>query len=399
MNKATQELYPLANATPQDLANICDALWGWSPCSQWVQGGFCFLVSAGCPCLRANKLEPFFNFYRNVTAYYLPDDMGRSKPALRSHGDLRDIVVLLRKNMDEPRMRLTARYFATRAAEESQMPLLSDQNRAFNLAARVVTMVLPSAENQSDGLLETGTQPPVWPGEISLASFISSVFPKQEFPSLTGGNDVVDTAKTHVHSIMAKRLKKIAKLKMVPTDNLSSHLFLDTKNGTLAVFHYTSVLKENLAYEGEGSHQGGPTTRLRSSIPAPLALETLATIKDVLFPDDEVSQSMLRTLVSRAKFDPDIARIVDSPPSQPGTNEPMIYQYWGSRLLDLYDELENPTPRGYFQKWLERKSGARHAMMATLIGLFVAVMLGALTLVVSVFQAWVAWQQWRHPKV
>ena len=136
----------------------------------------------------------------------------------------------------------------------------------------------------------------------------------------------------------------------------------------------------------------------RKIIPSQLALESLATIKDVLFPDDEISQSMLRNLVSKEKFDPDIARIFNHRLYLRGNNEHLLYQYWGSRLMDLYDELENPTPRGYFQKWLERRSSGRYVMMATIVGVLIAILLGALSLVVSVFQAWVGWQQWQHPK-
>jgi len=63
----------------------------------------------------------------------------------------------------------------------------------------------------------------------------------------------------------------------------------------------------------------------------------------------------------------------------------------------LYDELENPTPRGFFEKWLERRSGARYVMMATLTGVVIAIILGMFGLAVSIFQAWVGWQQWKHP--
>jgi len=135
----------------------------------------------------------------------------------------------------------------------------------------------------------------------------------------------------------------------------------------------------------------------RTNIPPQLASETLSTIKDVLFPDDEISQSLLGSLVSKNGFDPDIARIVDSSAHLSGTGEPVRYQYWGSRLLDLYDELENPTPRGFFEKWLQRRSGARYVMMATLVGVAFAVVLGIFGLAVSIFQAWVSWQQWQHP--
>lgn len=265
MAAPTSGFYPLANATPQDLAEICQVLWDWSPCSQWVGGEVCPQVSASCACSQAIRLEPFFDLYRNITAYYLPDAVGGTHPALRSHGDLRDIIVLLRGNLDEPRIHLTTEYFTKREVEERKRPPLSDQNRAFNLAARIITMVQPAAENQSDGLLEAGSQPALWSSDKSLATFISSVFPKREHPNLSGNSDVTATTKIDVSSIMAKRLKKIAKLKIVPTDDLASHLSLDTRQGTVSIFHHTSVLKESLTngnrYPGAGqSSQGVATT-------------------------------------------------------------------------------------------------------------------------------------------
>ena len=65
--------------------------------------------------------------------------------------------------------------------------------------------------------------------------------------------------------------------------------------------------------------------------------------------------------------------------------------------MDLAQELEHPTPRTPWQKWLERKSGARYIMLVTLAGVGVAVLLGFLSLVASIFQAWVAWQAWKNP--
>jgi hypothetical protein len=65
--------------------------------------------------------------------------------------------------------------------------------------------------------------------------------------------------------------------------------------------------------------------------------------------------------------------------------------------MDLHEELESPTPRGIMEKWFERKSGARYAMMATLVGVVIAVILGLFGLAVSIFQAWIGWQQWQHP--
>lgn len=75
----------------------------------------------------------------------------------------------------------------------------------------------------------------------------------------------------------------------------------------------------------------------------------------------------------------------------------IAYHYFGARLVDLYEELENPKPRGFIEEWLERKSGARYIMMATLIGVIFAVLLGIASLAVSGYQAWIGYQQWQHP--
>jgi hypothetical protein len=36
--------------------------------------------------------------------------------------------------------------------------------------------------------------------------------------------------------------------------------------------------------------------------------------------------------------------------------------------------------------------------MTTMIGVFIAVLIGLLSLAVSCFQAWVGYQQWKHPQ-
>lgn len=65
----------------------------------------------------------------------------------------------------------------------------------------------------------------------------------------------------------------------------------------------------------------------------------------------------------------------------------IAYHYLSTRLADLYEEIENPTPRGLFEKWLERRSGTRYVMLATLAGVVIAIFLGMAGLVVSAYQA------------
>ncbi|KAK2612542.1 hypothetical protein QQS21_001480 [Conoideocrella luteorostrata] len=311
----------------------------------------CTEIYSGCTRKSVDRLGPFFGFYENVTAYYPPDVVGNSHSALQSHKDLRDVVPLLKKKLDVPRNQLSAEYFGTR------FPVFSK-----------------------------------WGIRSSLL---------REDPG---------TTVAHFPSITAKRLSKAAKLQVVPTAGLSRHLYLDEENETVCLSLYEritalvaspcvvhdsspSALPQNLS-ESRGQRQQQPHI---SVIPLDLAIETLSTIKDVLFPDDWSSHSLLRVLISRQGFDPDIARTSDQSAQVSRNMEGMQYCYWQSRLIDLGDELENPTPRGVLEKYFQRKSAARHVIMATIAGVAIAVIVGIFSLAVSIFQAWVGWQQWQHP--
>jgi hypothetical protein len=127
-----------------------------------------------------------------------------------------------------------------------------------------------------------------------------------------------------------------------------------------------------------------------------LALEVLDSIQNILFPPDSESQSLLRSLVSKSSFDSDCLSFEFASYRREEEIE-TSYLYFGSRLMDLVDELDNPRPHSVVEKWFERKSGARHVMMATLIGVFIAVILGFLGLAVGIFQAWVGYEAWKHP--
>jgi hypothetical protein len=133
------------------------------------------------------------------------------------------------------------------------------------------------------------------------------------------------------------------------------------------------------------------------AIPRQLALEILDSIQKILFPlSDPKSRSLLLSLTSTASFDPDSLRF-ESASIRAADEKDIAYLYLGNRLADLYEELENPKPRGWVEKWLERKSRARHVMMATIAGVALALFLGTAGLAVAIYQAWVGYQAWQHP--
>lgn len=135
----------------------------------------------------------------------------------------------------------------------------------------------------------------------------------------------------------------------------------------------------------------------RGALPRQLALEAVDSVQKILFPHgDDKSFAILNSLTSTQGFDPDCIRYDGSATIRTAEEKNIRYHYFGNRLADLYEELQNPTPRG-FEKWFERKSGARYVMMATLAGVIFAILLGIASLAVSSYQAWIGYQQWQHP--
>jgi len=100
--------------------------------------------------------------------------------------------------------------------------------------------------------------------------------------------------------------------------------------------------------------------------------------------------------VKTCSLDPDVLRFEFWDIRRPG-EEAVAYFYLSDRLAELHDELRNPRPKGGMWRWLERRSGARYMIMATLAGVGLALLLGMATLALNAYQAWVAYQAWQHP--
>ncbi|KAF2193384.1 hypothetical protein K469DRAFT_651760 [Zopfia rhizophila CBS 207.26] len=157
-------LFPLEGASPTILEELCQVLWDWKSCSQCQNRGTC--SNDDCPWWRSHKLEPFFQFYRRITSWSIPEERGYGPYALRNHSDLFSIIGILNEKPDEARSVLIQQYFSN--YEENQRPNIIDQNRAFNLATRVMTMVYCSVEKPHFLAIET------------LDSFQTILFPLDE---------------------------------------------------------------------------------------------------------------------------------------------------------------------------------------------------------------------------
>jgi hypothetical protein len=126
-------------------------------------------------------------------------------------------------------------------------------------------------------------------------------------------------------------------------------------------------------------------------------LECLYSLQKILFPLwDSGSVRLLQTLVDRSSFDPEILDCQDASFIK-DDEEKIQFTYLAGRLAELYEELQNPRPRGRLANWLERRSGARYVMLATVVGVGFAILLGMAGLALSAYQAWVTYQAWKKP--
>jgi hypothetical protein len=235
-----------------------------------------------------------------------------------------------------------------------------------------------------------------WTDNMQFSQFIDEIFPKSDHPSL---NDLEASTTAGLRaSLMARKLKKHASLTFQPTDDLRNHLRLNQKAGVVEIFHHTAFLKEHLRLTRDSPRNitVGESISM-GALPRQLVLEALDSIQKILFPlTDKKSHALLQSLTSSraAGFDPDCLRFESSSIRLPEEKD-IAYYYFGSRLMDLYEELQDPKPRGWLERWLERRSAPRYVMMATVFGVLAAVLLGIASLIVSSYQTWITYRQWK----
>jgi hypothetical protein len=240
MASSSLTLSPLEGASEGQLKKLCQVLWDWDLCNRCQGGQPC--GSAHCTWKRrSTKLQPFFQFYQEITSSYVPEMLTISHHALRNHEDLFDIIRTLKQNRNVPRSTLTENHFCSRGKDSK--PHIADQNRAFNLAMRIMTTVCCSAENQISSRFELGSEPIVWRDDKSFLEFMGSIPPGGDHTTLNGSDGSLLEIKKQ---LTAARLSKTAHLRFWGTDDLKNHLRLDQTTGIVEIYLHTSILKEHL---------------------------------------------------------------------------------------------------------------------------------------------------------
>lgn len=386
--------FPLEKVTDAEIQQLCKTLWSWSPCQGCDVNRQCELGE--CASRRKKHLARYFGYYRDMVGSYAPDTGEGQKLALKTHQDLFEVISILKQNPDLSRAELTMRIFDAGGCSEEIST--AEKEKALDLAVRVFLMVGCVAESRSLRLLEAGPHQVLWRRDLSFAHCISAVFPISTFTTFSSIFSALPADRRK--DLTVRKLKKVARLTFEPTDDIHSHLRLDHKTGKVLIFHHTAFLREHLKLTKGLADNVSLTDSLRiGALPRQLALEILDSIQKIIFPlSDHKSLSLLALLTgaSSSTFDPDCLHF--DPASIRDEHEKEVeYLYLGERLNELYAKSNEPRPRGRFESWLERRSRPRYVMLATLIGVMIAVLLGLAGLAVTIFQTWITYQSWKHP--
>ncbi|KAK2699428.1 hypothetical protein QWA68_002019 [Fusarium oxysporum] len=377
----------------QDISlDIVMALWSWDlsqPCNEQRPHA---CINRHCIGGRIPQLTRYFTYYKAIVSTYM-DATSATTRRIKTHGDLFHIISILKTNPDATLLGLC------RLIDQSTASQTADGTRtvdAVALGVKTLLMVDPSALHHSSDRLEKGTYRIHWKEDVPFSKYIQDSFPLGNHSILSYDNSesFADVKK----ELKAVNLKKRLGITIRATSDIRNHLHFDRKNNYLEVYHYTSFLKEQLRVTRDVGDCSSPSSSLkRGVLPRQLVLEVLDSLQGTLFPlSDQRSKKLLRSLISKCSFDPDILNFEVSSVRRVG-EESVPYVYLVDRLADLYNELQTPRPRGWLQQSMQRKSGARHVMMATLIGVIFAVLLGIASLAVSSYQTWIAYQAWKHP--
>jgi hypothetical protein len=310
---------------------------------------------------------------------YIPECLGR-RPALRTHEELLSMVESIKSQKTAPRKTVLQEIFEADQADGKKPPTASDQNRTINIVASL--MLLMDLGVLHDGKISSSRRVihALWRNGVSADGFIREAFPTGSVCALSDVEDMLP-------ALRADKLQKHAKLRLQATDDIRYHLLLDKKEKIVWAFHQTTALRQRLS--------AADHVTAADMLPRDLMLEVLDTIHLVLFPPLLGPQNLLAHLVKKDGWDKGL--LSDVITSYWDNNDPVVsFTYFRDRLEELYKEFQSPTPHGWLQKRLIRR-GNEYMLTLTMYGVLAAVTLGFLTLVTTIFQSWVAWQQWKHP--
>ncbi|WKT45061.1 hypothetical protein QSH57_009914 [Fusarium oxysporum f. sp. vasinfectum] len=264
----------------------------------------------------------------------------------------------------------------------------------INRAVQAMVMIDSAAQEWHPANFVLGGYRPIsWLSRESFVSFVERSIPRAPDQSYKTFEDIIGQKS----KLKAWKLKKRLGICFLPTNDLSCHLLFNEKGNTLYLFHQVAYLKAHL--EQFQSHTSPLDITVleslrRGTLPPQLLFETLHSLQDILFPlTDHRSEKILRALICRNGFDPECLEYDGYNVFHKGIR----YVYWGERIARLYELAKKRPPRNKLERWFDRRSTDGNAFSIALLALCISILVGIVSILISGFQAWIAWMAWKYP--
>ncbi|CAF3591180.1 unnamed protein product [Fusarium graminearum] len=287
----------------QDSAfQLAVSLWSWSICQGCTEKKRAQCGDHSCPGGRIAKVQRYLQYYEAVVSIYL-DATPASTRDVSTYSDILSIISILKSHPDAPLSEI--RQLAS-PNTNAQTIHSSSHADAVALGVKAMLMIDPSPLYHSTDRLENGTFRVHWKEDVPLSKYIQDSFPLGNHNILSYVNSELFTdAKRQLKAVNLKRRLNIT---IRATSDIRNHLRFDRRNRVLDIYHYTSFLKEQLRVTKDVGDCSTPSLSLkRGVLPRQLVLEILDSLQGTLFPlSDAKSKKLVRSLITKCNFDPDI---------------------------------------------------------------------------------------------
>ncbi|KAF1846955.1 uncharacterized protein K460DRAFT_50835 [Cucurbitaria berberidis CBS 394.84] len=342
----------LDSPTLSEQDKVCQYLWDWPDCTSCRKAGHCPI--SACPWSRKAGVQQYLQFYKDVACGSRPADTFEVRQALRDHNELLTIIRLIKSRPSSARRTLMQEHFAA----YDERPSLAEQNRAFDVAIRLLTMVECSTGGHQRLDISPLSPSIVWKGDDSAIGFAESAV-------RLGAPLTYDEIVVLLPDLTAQNLESHGMV-LVQTNNIREHLLYNPRARIVHVYHYAGFLKECLWPK---QHENPVDAAI---FPRQLAFETLYSLQSVLFPwHDQLS----RAIVEREGFDRTCLEVDN-------VHYSVQFEHWGARMRVLARVLETGRPTNALWAWLKRRSRMKLVML--LIAAFAAIV----TVATFILEAW-----------
>jgi hypothetical protein len=243
--RSEKDLFPLEVVSIRDLQNLAECLWQWHVCDPCKNEQLVAVHDNRCAWrLGCKGMSAFFTFYRAVTQPYVPELHPGMGPALQDQNSLIELIRAIKAAPNTPRSDLRRLAFSGQTGSGHKVSSSNDQDRAIDMALKVLMMTNSMKDEQTLIGLESGVKPVVWQDGDSLVQFFDGTFPSRS------GQGVHSKGRSGWYEVQAslgaRRLTKRARLRFEPTDDIGEHLSLDENEGVVMMFHHVGYLRECL---------------------------------------------------------------------------------------------------------------------------------------------------------